>query len=1275
MTECIDGLKIEHMGYASDAVILGPDEANKDLEILDTDTEQIRNFRSVVLQTDEFANGSNLKTIILGKNVIPDGKCFSDFCNLETLVFVSDTIKIPDRIAMGCIRLKNLMIPDSVKWIGERAFYGCGSLEALEIPTQCEMGKEAFYKCPNLQSVFTLYYSSNKIDYKHAIEREVVYGRDRYEYMNKSMLTSPVDWEFEIINIGHYATHPCSGRHFALLTHYPGSDQVEELEIPSSVNGIPVIQWEPSMLYQFISLKTLKWHCHYILDEINMTYFPNWIRNITLPGAKLIHRSPIPKEHRNHGFLHSVYPYKKPSHDSISSYEYYQLPYYMEREQKLETVQLPEGLLEIESYTFLDCSHLNRLELPSTLKTIGVDAFSACGLKEIIFHDSQVVINYKAFSNCPELEHVEFGSRLKEIARLAFTDSPLLKEVLIPQKAKIDGAFPKSTKVIRYAGTLMNPEIFETEGGNQFTYIVLPNPWRAVILSVIPGADGKVTLPDRICDIPVTAIADSAIAFRNGLREIVIPDSIAEIGLLGIYGCPDLEIILLEHENELPHFYENAIGRNPSAVVCVKNSDLRRRLMERQKQRHVFSLEGDDGFGAAYVFHIETGALVISGSGAMKSYKNTEVSGKSEELHAPWNCMVKRVRSLTLKGFETVGAYAFRGLEKLTSINLNEGIKWISQYAFADCKNLPEVQLPSSLKKIYSHAFYNCGKLERVIFPEGLELIGSHAFFKTALTTVVIPKSVKTLGTSAFMECRNLREIYLEGTKPAVLGSTGSPVNTVFWNVAEDCRIYTRILNFSSLANNCNYTTQIIEPEGSDCGRGANGELTADVKWLLDFEGILKVSGKNPDGKYRMMDYQGGTAPWTGANQPIRSVQIRSEVKEIGAFAFFGCAMKQLNIEGAEVIGEQAFSRCSGLRTISLPKELKKVGSEAFAFLDQVQQIYYGGTKSEFWQIEWGKDVFRMCNNQMIQCADGGVTVCAEAAHKPLHMEYRVFGADLLSEEGKILTPVRRLCSEHDDGIWQIEITTFERGQAVDCLEGHYRFTEPGAEESLMTRMTYRKEKNYQIRSSGQAVLTSIELSLKPEYCENYRIGCQICADGSWSEWKWDGDRAEKIKNERTFCPITDLKLRLEEKSQSVSSETEVCYWADASSGYSWPAVNGEPLEAGKNNIDFLWLTCTIEGKKTDCLECRQHLQNIGTVPAPYWDSRYCFGQQGRRLEGVFLKLKPEYAEYLLRYSVKVEGEGEKWQEWRQDGALAGTAGKSKGILGIRIELFKNTGV
>ena len=49
----------------------------------------------------------------------------------------------------------------------------------------------------------------------------------------------------------------------------------------------------------------------------------------------------------------------------------------------LESLELPEGLLEIGSYAFNGCQKLKNVVLPSSLKTIESGAFKRCGFKGI----------------------------------------------------------------------------------------------------------------------------------------------------------------------------------------------------------------------------------------------------------------------------------------------------------------------------------------------------------------------------------------------------------------------------------------------------------------------------------------------------------------------------------------------------------------------------------------------------------------------------------------------------------------------------------------------------------------------------------------------------------------------------------------------------------------------------------------------------------------------------------------------------------------------------
>ena len=45
---------------------------------------------------------------------------------------------------MECNSLRSVTIPDSVTFIGERAFYYCSSLKSAEIPESAELGDSVF---------------------------------------------------------------------------------------------------------------------------------------------------------------------------------------------------------------------------------------------------------------------------------------------------------------------------------------------------------------------------------------------------------------------------------------------------------------------------------------------------------------------------------------------------------------------------------------------------------------------------------------------------------------------------------------------------------------------------------------------------------------------------------------------------------------------------------------------------------------------------------------------------------------------------------------------------------------------------------------------------------------------------------------------------------------------------------------------------------------------------------------------------------------------------
>jgi len=70
---------------------------------------------------------------------------------------------------------------------------------------------------------------------------------------------------------------------------------------------------------------------------------------------------------------------------------------------------------------------------------------------------------------------------------------------------------------------------------------------------------------------------------------------------------------------------------------------------------------------------------------------------------------------------------AFQRCDKLTSIEIPEGVEVLDTSAFAGCSRLKSIVLPESLKEIRKFAFASTG-LKEIVIPAGVEKIGENAF-------------------------------------------------------------------------------------------------------------------------------------------------------------------------------------------------------------------------------------------------------------------------------------------------------------------------------------------------------------------------------------------------------------------------------------------------------------------------------------------------------------------------------------------------------------------
>ncbi|MBR1717326.1 MAG: leucine-rich repeat domain-containing protein [Paludibacteraceae bacterium] len=141
---------------------------------------------------------------------------------------------------------------------------------------------------------------------------------------------------------------------------------------------------------------------------------------------------------------------------------------------------------------------------------------------------------------------------------------------------------------------------------------------------------------------------------------------------------------------------------------------------------------GSCGTNATWSLNTETAILVISGTGAIDDYTNTN--------QIPW--------------------YSFRS--SIIGVSISNGITRIGQATCYNCFNLTSVSMGTGVTSIGTSAFYGCSKLPSITIGNHVTTIEQSAFYNcSALKSITIPPSVTSIGTSAFVGCWAMESVYI----------------------------------------------------------------------------------------------------------------------------------------------------------------------------------------------------------------------------------------------------------------------------------------------------------------------------------------------------------------------------------------------------------------------------------------------------------------------------------------------------------------------------------
>lgn len=374
--------------------------------------------------------------------------------------------------------------------------------------------------------------------------------------------------------------------------------------------------------------------------------------------------------------------------------------------------------------------NLTQIELPSSIETIGAQAFAASGLQSLVIPANVSYIGRGAFGVCENLKTLTWNAVNCRIDVCAIDDGPF-EEEYHDMSSSIFFYSPISTvtfsnNVVRIPAYMLNnqdelksvtlPQSLEhigayAFGGTRLTTISIPSK----VSYIGKNAFGIYSLKSfDVAEANTTYASKSGILFTKDLTTIVeIPGNI------------EGEINIPAQTTNLIDFQEDLID-SPVSAINVESGNA--------------SFTSKDGV----LFNKDMSVLHI-----YPTYKTSiayEVPAEVVEIDT----------------------MAFMGAFYLEELSMSDNVTKIGAIAFAYDYALKSIKLSNALKMIPHFVFMECESLKTVTIPEGVEKIGEGAFaLCESLESIIIPSTVTKIASEAFyMEGDKLRNVYCYAVEP-----------------------------------------------------------------------------------------------------------------------------------------------------------------------------------------------------------------------------------------------------------------------------------------------------------------------------------------------------------------------------------------------------------------------------------------------------------------------------------------------------------------------------
>lgn len=268
----------------------------------------------------------------------------------------------------------------------------------------------------------------------------------------------------------------------------------------------------------------------------------------------------------------------------------------------------------------------------------------------------------------------------------------------------------------------------------------------------------------------VTSIGSRAFSQCTSLVQFNIPAHIETIGDYAFQNCSHLEDVIIEDSQNILNLGLKVFYQTPVKYAYIGRSFTAKQDLYDYAESVIFqdykSLKSID-FGKEVTSIPEYAFYGCRFSTLSLPDNLTIISDDAFE-----NCW--SLESVVLpSNLERIEWAAFRGCSNLTDIKFPQTLKYIGSDGFMDFAGESLDLTETSLSIIESCAFRACNNLKEIKLPESLIEIGPTCFQSSQISTITIPKNVKTIGGFAFNICPNLETVYcLAETPPTTEEST-----------------------------------------------------------------------------------------------------------------------------------------------------------------------------------------------------------------------------------------------------------------------------------------------------------------------------------------------------------------------------------------------------------------------------------------------------------------------------------------------------------------------